>query len=131
MWQGIETIPAPRNSYDLCLLLCIYPSSLCYCILNFTVQCSYFFVSCLQAARYNFLSRSVRLGGKHNVRASILASSLSEVNLELHSFKGSSTTGPPSLVLHSSRSVDRFLCHIFYKTAFKYYVLNLNTLQFI
>ncbi len=56
-----------------------------------------------QAARYNFLSRSVRLGGKHNVRASILASSLSEVNLELHSFKGSSSTGPPSLVLHSSR----------------------------
>merc|ERR1719379_3175529 len=38
-----------------------------------------------KAARYNFLSRSVRMGSKHNVRASILASSLSEVNLELHS----------------------------------------------
>ena len=25
VWQGIETIPPPRNSYDLCLLLCIYP----------------------------------------------------------------------------------------------------------
>ena len=32
-----------------------------------------------KAQRYNFLSRSVRLGSKHNVRASILASSLSQV----------------------------------------------------
>ena len=47
--------------------------------------------------------RSVRMGSKHNVRASILASSLSEVNLELHSSRASHSTGPPSLVLHSSR----------------------------
>lgn len=56
-----------------------------------------------KAQRYNFLSRSVRLGSKHNVRASILASSLSEVNLELHSSRASTSTGPPSFVLHSSR----------------------------
>lgn len=55
--------------------------------------------------RYNFLSRSVRLGSKHNVRASILASSLSTVNLELGSVRGSST-GPPSFVLHSSSGVS-------------------------
>ena len=48
-------------------------------------------------------TRSVRMGSKHNVRASILASSLSEVNLELHSSRASHSTGPPSLVLHSSR----------------------------
>jgi len=58
-----------------------------------------------KAARYNFLSRSVRLGSKHNVRASILASSLSQVNLELGSVRGSST-GPPSFVLHSSSGVS-------------------------
>ena len=56
-----------------------------------------------KTARYNFLSRSVRMGSKHNVRASILASSLSEVNLELHSSRASTSTGPPSFVLHSSR----------------------------
>ena len=50
--------------------------------------------------------RSVRMGSKHNVRASILASSLSEVNLELHSSRASTSTGPPSFVLHSSRWVD-------------------------
>merc|ERR1719350_2130932 len=59
-----------------------------------------------KTARYNFLSRSVRMGSKHNVRASILASSLSEVNLELHSSRASHSTGPPSLVLHSSSGVS-------------------------
>lgn len=59
-----------------------------------------------KAQRYNFLSRSVRLGSKHNVRASILASSLSEVNLELHSSRASTSTGPPSFVLHSSSGVS-------------------------
>merc|ERR1719373_687894 len=59
-----------------------------------------------KAQRYNFLSRSVRIGSKHNVRASILASSLSEVNLELHSSRVSSSTGPPSFVLHSSSGVS-------------------------
>jgi hypothetical protein len=78
-----------------------------------------------QAARYNFLSRSVRLGGKHNVRASILASSLSEVNLELHSYKGSSTTGPPSLVLHSSRFGANFLkCSLLNKLYFLFYFMH-------
>merc|ERR1712038_344234 len=59
-----------------------------------------------KTARYNFLSRSVRMGSKHNVRASILASSLSEVNLELHSSRASTSTGPPSFVLHSSSGVS-------------------------
>ena len=58
-----------------------------------------------KAQRYNFLSRSVRLGSKHNVRASILASSLSQTTLELGSVRGSST-GPPSFVLHSSSGVS-------------------------
>jgi len=46
------------------------------------------------------------MGSKHNVRASILASSLSEVNLELHSSRASTSTGPPSFVLHSSSGVS-------------------------
>ena len=61
-----------------------------------------------KAARYNFLLRSVRLRSKHNVRASILASSLSEVNLDSTlQFSGrvSTSTGPPSFVLHSSRYI--------------------------
>merc|ERR1719205_321974 len=59
-----------------------------------------------KAQRYNFLSRSVRLGSKHNVRASILASSLSQTTLELHSSRASTSTGPPSFVLHSSSGVS-------------------------
>ena len=62
-----------------------------------------------KAARYNFLSRSVTLGSKHNVRASILASSLSEVHLDsslqfpISALAPSTSTGPPSIVLQSSR----------------------------
>merc|ERR1719400_2229071 len=83
-------------------------------------------------ARYSFLSRSVRLGSKHNVRASILASSLCLDSASLrggsiksvsyagsviaHSLSGRrslsegrrpvSGGGPPSLVIHSSSGVS-------------------------
>lgn len=77
-------------------------------------------------ARYNFLTRSVRLGSKHNVRASILASSLcldstSLAGSKMGSIKGPGSivsevlrsrshpklnTGPPSLVIHSSSGVS-------------------------
>merc|ERR1719414_545202 len=76
-------------------------------------------------ARYSFLSRSVRLGSKHNVRASILASSLcldsaslrDAGSIKSHSCAGSVSgrslsegrrplTGPPSLVIHSSSGVS-------------------------
>merc|ERR1719278_553613 len=81
-------------------------------------------------ARYSFLSRSVRLGSKHNVRASILASSLCLDSASLrggsiksvslagsviaHSLTGRRSLsegrrpvpGPPSLVIHSSSGVS-------------------------